>query len=287
MENTGTRFPETSSTRAGVAGLFQNESQAERALDELKSAGFSENEIGVATAHDQGKIGSFWDKLSSKFGKHEHTEDVSDFHDSLTESGVPEHQARYFNSTLGRGGVLVTVHCGPDRSAQARSILERNGADLGSDVRLNNSTVPSGSIEQGQQRIQLLGEILRVHKEWVSRGEVRLRKEVVTEQQNIEVPTTREELVIERVQGSGREAAGDEVGSGQKEIRVPLREERVQVEKKPVVNEEIRVGKRQVQDSKQVTDQVRHEELRSDTEGNVDDSTTRALRDKEKTRRSA
>src|SRR5204863_7389667 len=123
------------------------------------------------------------------------------------------------------------------------------------------------------------------HKERVSHGEVRLRKEVVTERQNVEVPTTREELVVERVPGGGREATGAGVGSGEKEIRVPLSEERVRVEKKPVVNEEVHVGKRQVQDTKRVSDQVRHEELRTETEGDVDKE--QIERAKEKTRRTA
>ena len=105
----------------------------------------------------------------------------------------------------------------------------------------------------------------------------------MTEKQNIEVPVTREELIVERVQGEGREAPGAQIGSGQKEIRIPLTEERVQVEKKPVVNEEVRVGKRQVQDTKRVSDEVRHEELRTETEGDV--GKDKGL--KEKTRRSA
>jgi uncharacterized protein (TIGR02271 family) len=108
-----------------------------------------------------------------------------------------------------------------------------------------------------------------VRKERVPRGEVRLRKEVVTENQNIEVPVTREELVIERVPVENREAGGAQVGAGEREIRVPLTEERVNVEKKPVVTEEVRVAKRQVQDTKRVTDTVQHEELRSDQDGDV------------------
>jgi stress response protein YsnF len=35
------------------------------------------------------------------------------------------------------------------------------------------------------------------------------------------------------------------------------------------VNEEVRVGKRQVQTSQQVSDKVKHEELRIDKEGEV------------------
>jgi uncharacterized protein (TIGR02271 family) len=282
MANTTTRIPGT--TNATVAGIFRDESKAERAVDDLKAAGFSDKQIGIATSHQEGKVGTFWNRMTDRFGRHEHTEHSRDLEESLNDSGIPEYQARYFNSALEEGAVLVTVHGGPEQTTKAVSILQQNGADIGSTAAEWQGTRTSGRA-QGMQRIQLLGEILRIHKERVSRGEVRLRKEVVTERQNIEVPTTREELVVERVPGSGREASGAGVGSGEKEIRVPLSEERVHVEKKPVVNEEVHVGKRTVGETKRVADQVRHEELRTETEGNVDRETVE--RTKERTRKSA
>ncbi|HZU44685.1 MAG TPA: YsnF/AvaK domain-containing protein, partial [Terriglobales bacterium] len=121
------------------------------------------------------------------------------------------------------------------------------------------------------QRILLHGEILSIQKDRVQRGEVRLRKEVVTENQNVEVPVTREELVIERNPVEGREAEAGSFESGDKEIRVPLTEEKVRVEKKPVVTEEVKVGKRQVRDNRNVSDSVRHEEVRVEKEGDVAD----------------
>jgi uncharacterized protein (TIGR02271 family) len=123
-------------------------------------------------------------------------------------------------------------------------------------------------------------EILRVHKERVSRGEVRLRKEVVTETQNIEVPVTREELVVDRTPMHGKEPAGEKIGSGEREFRVPLSEERVRVEKTPVVNEEVRVGKREVQGTKRVSDQVRHEELRTENDADLNRSDVEKPKDK-------
>jgi uncharacterized protein (TIGR02271 family) len=78
--------------------------------------------------------------------------------------------------------------------------------------------------------------------------------------------------VVERVPGDGGKATG-QVGSGEEEIRIPLSEERVRVEKKPVVNEEVLVGKRQVQDTKRVSQEVKHEELRTETQGDVDKNT--------------
>jgi uncharacterized protein (TIGR02271 family) len=277
MANTTTRVPGT--TNATIAGLFKDQSAAEKAIEQLRTAGVPQSQIGVATPRENGETGSFWERLTSKFGKHEYTEEADVLENSLTESGIPQQQARYFNSELGKGGVLVTVHGDSQNSSEAVQILQRNGADVGSAAAEWKGPATAAT---GGRNIQLLGEILRVHKERVPRGEVRLRKEIVTEQQNIEVPTTREELVIDRVPVQGREAAGVQIGSGEKEIRVPLSEERVNVEKKPVVNEEIHVGKREVQDTKRVSDQVRHEELR--TEGNVKEDVERA---REKTRKTA
>jgi uncharacterized protein (TIGR02271 family) len=56
------------------------------------------------------------------------------------------------------------------------------------------------------------------------------------------------------------------------------------VEKKPVVNEEVRVGKRQVQETKRVSDTVRHEELKTEHERDLNDEN---LRDIDRKRKSA
>ena len=96
-----------------------------------------------------------------------------------------------------------------------------------------------------------------------------MRKEVVTEKQTIEVPVTREELVVERMPVTGERRAQGEIGS-EPEIRVPVSEERARVEKQPIVSEEVRVGKRKVQDTQRVSDDVRHEELRVEKEGDVE-----------------
>jgi uncharacterized protein (TIGR02271 family) len=272
-----------------IAGLFHDESRAEDALDELRKAGFSGTEIGVATAAQstpaakQLDTGDFWSKVANVFGKQEHTESASDLEDSLAASGVPQQQAQYLNRSLSKGDILVTVRATGDRAVTARTILEQEGADMGAGEASLATGTASGTI-QDERKIELVGEILRVHKERVQRGEVRLRKEVVTENQSVEVPVTREELVIERVSAEGRESAG-EVGSGEKEIRVPLSEERVRVEKKPVVNEEIKVGKRQVQETKRVSDTLRREELRTEHEGDMKDEEISGIKDKK--RRSA
>jgi uncharacterized protein (TIGR02271 family) len=115
---------------------------------------------------------------------------------------------------------------------------------------------------------------LRVHKDRVSGSEVRLRKEVTTTAQMVEVPVTREELVLERFPVSGQvPATGAAFDS--KEIRIPLSEEHATVSKQAVVREEVLVGKRQVADVETVDEKVRREELKIDQ--NIKDETGRKM----------
>ena len=110
-------------------------------------------------------------------------------------------------------------------------------------------------------RIAVREEELQAHKQLVETGEVRIRKEVVTEHRTLEVPVQREEVVIER-----RTPTGEPV----EEIRIPVREEQVTVEKRPVVKEEVTVGKRVVQGTERVGGEVHKEVVRVEREGDVD-----------------
>ncbi len=123
-----------------------------------------------------------------------------------------------------------------------------------------------------ERTVQLREEQLRANKQTRDAGEVEIRKEVVSEQQTIDVPVTREEVVIERHpvdRAQGERMGAGEIGQGET-IRVPVREEQVTVDKDTVVTEEIEVGKRQVQETQRVSDTVRREEVRIEEEGDVD-----------------
>jgi uncharacterized protein (TIGR02271 family) len=113
---------------------------------------------------------------------------------------------------------------------------------------------------EGLQNIQLFGEVLRVHKDRIDRGEVVVRKDIITESQNVQVPVTREELVVERRDVAPNTPAQGSVGDN-REIRVPLTEETASVDKGTVVREEVAVGKKPVQDVRDVSGEVRREEL--------------------------
>jgi uncharacterized protein (TIGR02271 family) len=260
-----------------IVAFFPKREDAYRAVSDLKEAGFTEDEIGVMARSDRdtgtvsGSIErdeSFWNKLKHFFSG-ESSDDI-DYRDSASGMNWDQKRADYYYRGIGHGGALVSV-TGP-RIEEARPILQNAGGDLresGFETASSSGGMEASRKEQ-DYHIQLRGEVLRTFRERVQRGEVRLRKEVVTENKTVEVPVTREELVVERVPVSGQEAAkAGEIGSDQ-EIRVPLSEERARVEKQPVVSEEVRVGKRGVQKTERVSEVVRHEELRVDKEGDVE-----------------
>jgi uncharacterized protein (TIGR02271 family) len=197
--------------------------------------------------------------------------DSTDVHGTFSDLSIPQTHSRYFDHQLRQGGegAVVTVKA-EGREAEAEAILTGAGGDLGqgaTDFQYPESQ--TGEQTGSGQRIQLLGEALRVHKDRISRGEVRLRKEVITEQQTVQVPVTREELVVERVTGDNVTPVQGSIGADQ-EIRIPLSEERASLDKQTVVREEIAVGKRAVEEVRNLDSDVQHEELR------VEDNTRKA-----------
>ena len=217
------------------------------------------NTIGPTSSNSA----SLWQKIKDFFRGESYEDDI-DYDQSAEGMNWDRNRADYYYHGISEGGALVSVS--GSRTADARSILERAGGDL-RESGFESIPASQRTLAEGERRIQLRGEVLRTYKERVQRGEVRLRKEVVTENQTVSVPVTREEIVIERTPATGQRVSGD-IGSAE-EVRVPLAEERARVEKQPVVTEEVRVGKRAVQHNQQLSDKVRHEELRVEKEGDV------------------
>jgi uncharacterized protein (TIGR02271 family) len=126
---------------------------------------------------------------------------------------------------------------------------------------------PTGRTDE---TLQLREEELQARKTSVETGRVHLGKEVVEEQRTMQVPVTHEEVYLERHPVERRPADTAIDASESETIRVPVREEHVEVEKQPVVYEEVGVGKRVTQETQQVSDTVRREELRTEKEGDVE-----------------
>jgi uncharacterized protein (TIGR02271 family) len=110
-------------------------------------------------------------------------------------------------------------------------------------------------------------EQLHVGTETQESGRARLRKYVVTEQETVTVPVQREEVRIERepITDANRGEALDGPAISEEEHEVVLHEERPLVQKETVPVERVRLDKEKVTEQRQVTEEVRKEQI--DTDG--------------------
>jgi uncharacterized protein (TIGR02271 family) len=221
--------------------------------------------------------------------------------------GLTKEEADFYNTEFEAGRTVVTVTA-PGREQAAESLLrDHGGYDLpregiageslssepmasermtaeASDAWMagegtstagmlrgtasENSAMENAGAMRGDdaQRMTAYEEELAVEKRPVAKRDVNVRKEVHTEHKTIEVPVQREEVVIER-----RAPSADSAGSmsGHQEIRIPVREEQVNVQKVPVAKEDVVVGKRTVQDTKRVSADLRKEEIKVDADPDV------------------
>lgn len=160
--------PEQSTTGRTVVGLFRTWSEAQSAIQELKAAGFTEEQIGLAmedrpepdepesntAAEDAAKgaagggmvggllglLGSLLvpgagpivlgGVLASTLAGAGIGAAAGGLMAGLVGMGVPEEKARYFDDALRAGGALVTVDAG-SRTTEALAVLQRHNTDFG------------------------------------------------------------------------------------------------------------------------------------------------------------
>jgi uncharacterized protein (TIGR02271 family) len=120
-----------------------------------------------------------------------------------------------------------------------------------------------------RDRVELHEERLgaETHRETV--GEVGIDKRVVEQEQELEVPVTREEVEVRRVR-TDRPSSGDDRPFAEGDtIHVPVTAEQVEVTRDDRVVEEIEVTKRPITEKKRVSGTVRREEVEVSQEGDV------------------
>ena len=107
-------------------------------------------------------------------------------------------------------------------------------------------------------------EELRVGKERVETGRVRLRKHVVTEQKTVTVPVEREEFEVVREPITDGHTGGQ---LSEDEASITLSEERPVVDKQVVDKERIGLNKNTVAEERQVSADVSREEVEVERDG--------------------
>lgn len=274
-----------------IIGVFNEQDGADHAVDALQNAGFSSDQIHLLGHHHSE---GFLAEIKSLFTGDTTTSD--NVTNDLTHLGVSNDEASYYEHEhqAGRAIIVVQPH-GHMQEENALNILQTNGGynyamqhrtaqsnrtnsfvnapntdatAASTATRQMGSTANAGTLATEEARsIKLREEQLNVNKQRTETGAVNLQKKVVEEQKSIDVPITHEEAYITRRPAS--EIMVDDstpIGEGET-IRMPLTDEKVNVTKNTVVTGEVSIGKRAVQETQQVADTVRREELNVEQEG--------------------
>jgi uncharacterized protein (TIGR02271 family) len=109
-------------------------------------------------------------------------------------------------------------------------------------------------------KIQLREECLDISKDIVETTTVNIHKETFTEEKTFTVPVSREEFVIEK-----KFLAEDKTET----IRIPIREERVEIVKHPVALEDVTYHIEEFQENKSINEILKKEKLKVQTEGSA------------------
>ena len=167
----------TTTDRSTVLSVFENETQAHLAMDELQRMGISSNRI------------SYYVRKSG-----------TDITDSLERLGLPEQEASFYNEEFEADHPVVMVNAG-ERQQDVPDLLYRNGGyDMktrDAHIRDFGSLATSGT--KGEQRLKLREELLRVQKqpgETVSGTGGRVRQTEQATYQLVPFPQAQHEIAV-------------------------------------------------------------------------------------------
>ncbi|UYZ23336.1 YsnF/AvaK domain-containing protein [Mesobacillus jeotgali] len=272
-----------------VVGVYDNQTELIEAIEEYKNKGYAvqdfsiigdtndvttalESRTGVTTENigtdtDDHKEGGFWQSLMTAFDADRNLGgNEPSITDRLVGVGLTDDAAREYEEDVRNGRIILlaeTTASGLDVE-ETGYVTDTSVTGTGVQGNYETDNYDRNNLETGryndEQRLQLREEQLDVSKDRVQAGEVEVHKEVVEEQQKVNIPVTREEVYVERRDVNEAVSGTDAVMDDDETIRVPIMEEKVEVTKKPVVSEELVIGKREVTDTEQVVESVKHEE---------------------------
>jgi len=277
-----------------VIGIFDNASEAQQAVDQLVSQGFSRSSIDLSTGMSPTATGSdelIPDRHVNRSGTRteeiiDDTKDVGSgiggFFSSLFGSDDEEETKKY--STVGDRGSIVTVHADTDALAeQAADILDEAGA-----VDVNEraaeygyvSTAPTARIDTttpvtetgSDQSIKVIEENLEVGKRTVETGGVRLRSRIVAKPVEESIRLREERVTVSRTPVNRAATAADLTAFQESEISLTEHAEVPVVSKTANVVEEISVGKAVTEREEVIRDTVRKTEVDVENLGTTDQS---------------
>ena len=249
-----------------IVGLFDEYREAQRAVVALVENGISREDIGI-TSRDYADVeGSDSYRNDSSRDDEGVGDKISNFFSRLF--GDDTEYASHYSDAVGRGGTVVTVDCESEEQAdRAEAILNRFGGDVDEHGESHRQGAYMGTdrvetdrhdlVEDGEARIPVIEEELRVGKREVEGGGVRVRTRVVERPVEEAVSLREERVNVERrpVNRPVSEADLNAFREGSFELRE--RSEEVVLDKTARVVEEVAINKEVGERTETVRDTVR------------------------------
>ncbi|HSI65963.1 MAG TPA: YsnF/AvaK domain-containing protein [Planococcus sp. (in: firmicutes)] len=269
--------------------FFGGQMEVQEKIEELKNEGYPSDNIYVI-AKDNEQINA----LRSHSEVHFSTEQDGDWIDKFRvlfsgnsslknvfeEMGFSRGEAEEYNRRIENGEIFLLL----DDEVYQESEMPTDTDAVDTAFVEDKETEAPPTMSRKERRKKLSGteedslllheEQLEVHKEHVQTGEINVKKRIVEEQEDMDVPVERDDVWVERrpVTDSGNpdEVIQKEPYQVGDELHIPIVEEKLVVTKIEVVTEEIVVTKRKVTDTEHISETLRREEVDIDEDTNKD-----------------
>jgi len=254
--------------------MYGDAQTAGAVANDLANAGFNRSDVTVMANKSGSGLGSVTEASNR----------------TLTNMGASQDQARMYLEGVNQGNILIAVKVSDQQASQAQSIMERNGimdAGQGRQQRMSESGSTSdtrGTGRTGQsstragkrddETIEVVQEEIQVGKRAVETGGVRVNSYVHEIPVEEEVRLREEHVQVERRPVDRPANPGDLDSLRDKTIEVRETQEKPVVAKEARVVEEVRINKEVEERTETVRDTVRKtevevEQLGSQRSGNV------------------
>ncbi len=271
-----------------VIGVFDDATEAQEAVTQLVSAGFSRDNIDVSVRNTSDSMST----TNRTDDDDDHESGISRFFSSLFGSDDDEDTRKY--STVASRGSVVTVHVQSDDEAErAADLLDDAGAvdvderaaQYGYTSGVTGSTATGATLENQVRDFgtddtgmtaKVIEENLQVGKRVVETGGARLRSRIVERPVEESVRLRQERVTVQRTPVDRPATEADFTSFKEGEVELVERAEVPVVGKEARVVEEVSLGKQVEERDETIRDTVRKTEV--DVE-NLGTDTTRLTND--------
>ena len=277
-------------TETSVIAVFNNNSDAQAAADDLKNNGIDSDDIyigsydtstqdaaaqtGYSESRTHHREGGFIGWLKSIFGSDEDDPDRYQY-EQAARSGkivlsvsIPEEQAEYVADILDRHSpVDVQEGVAAAASASASGVGTRPQTSGARNVGAQTGSAQAAGTRQGisttgsEQSVPIVQEELRVGKRSVVRGGVRVYTRLVEQPVEESVRLREEQVRVDRQPVNRPVSEGDLRGREEQVVEVKEYTEEPVISKEARVVEEVRIGKNATERTETVRDTVRRTEV--------------------------